>query len=785
MRRIEKLILQAIIPPMLISAAVLTFVVYLKQFGQVSELLVTRNASLLVIGLITATILPGILVFSLPMSFLIGILIGLSRLSGDSEITALRACGVPIRRLLVPVFALGAVALAVTLTMTLVILPRSNSALHDLKDRINLRQTTAGIAPRVFYEELANFVFYLDDFSLDRQKWSRVFLSDNSNPNAPRIVLAREGTWVSDRESFRLQLHLEHGRVYEVNLNEEPGKDNVSEFESTDIPVALVHDPSVNASGEVHSAPPKKTIEESSLALWRGRPNPTPAERRDQLIELHRRIALPFSVLSFSLLGLALGIGTRKAERASGFVLSFILVLVFYNLFLGGIRLASVGNLPPWLGAWGANIILLVLGLALMATAERGIGLFNWIAGLHWGKSRETPGHWIQSKAEHLGIRNLDTAIVRSTRQIAGLRFPKILDVYVSKGFCLYFLWSVLVCASLFIILTLFDLLDDIIRNRTAAADVVDYFVFLTPQILLLVVPMCILLAILINFGILEKSSEVTALKAGGWSLYRIAMPIFFLASCLCVSLYLLQDYVLPYSNIRQDSLRKIIKGRPAQTSMRPQRKWIFGESNRIFNYDYFDPSQKLFVGLNIFEVDLHQQKILRRIHAARASVREDGVWTLEGGWIRNFESKTEGFQRISRAEFTFPERASYFQKEIFEPKESSKLTYLQLKEYIKYLEKSGFNATELQVELYKKISFPLSSVVMALVGVPFSFSMGRKGAFFGITASILVAMSYWGVFGVFEQMGAYGLLVPLLAAWAPNILFGAAGLVLLFTIRT
>jgi lipopolysaccharide export LptBFGC system permease protein LptF len=90
-----------------------------------------------------------------------------------------------------------------------------------------------------------------------------------------------------------------------------------------------------------------------------------------------------------------------------------------------------------------------------------------------------------------------------------------------------------------------------------------------------------------------------------------------------------------------------------------------------------------------------------------------------------------------------------------------------------------------LQVELHKKISFPLSCVVMALLGVPFSFSMGRKGAFFGITASVVIAISYWGVFSVFEQMGAYGLLIPLLAAWAPNVLFGSVGLALLFTIRT
>ena len=132
-----------------------------------------------------------------------------------------------------------------------------------------------------------------------------------------------------------------------------------------------------------------------------------------------------------------------------------------------------------------------------------------------------------------------------------------------------------------------------------------------------------------------------------------------------------------------------------------------------------------------------------------------------------------------------FPEKSSYFQKEIFEPKESAKMTYLELNKYISYLMKAGYNATELQVELYKKTAFPLSCIVMSLVGIPFSFSMGKRGAFYGIAISIVVGISYWGVSGLFEKMGTYGLLIPFLAAWAPNLLFGAAGLALLFTIRT
>lgn len=274
-------------------------------------------------------------------------------------------------------------------------------------------------------------------------------------------------------------------------------------------------------------------------------------------------------------------------------------------------------------------------------------------------------------------------------------------------------------------------------------------------------------------------------MKSGGWSLYRIALPVLLQGTIFCIGIYILQDYVLPFANIRQDSLRNVIKGRPAQTTMRPQRKWILGESNRIYNYDYFDGSKNLFVDLNIYELNTLSSKIQRRFHAARGTLDESGRWTMENGWVRDFQENNSSFRNIQKEEFVFSEKPSYFEKEIFQPKESSKMSYLELKNYINYLENSGYNATELDVELHKKISFPVSCIVMVFLGVPFSFSAGKKGAFFGIAMSITIAMSYWAVYSVFEQMGAYGLLAPLLAAWAPNILFGAAGLALLFTIRT
>lgn len=782
MSSLDKIIRTAIIPPFFVSLVVLTFVVFAQNLGRLSELLITNNASLKVTALIALAMLPQVLIFSLPLSYLIGLLIGLSGLSGESQIVALRACGVPLQRMLRPITTLGAFVGILTGIISLLLLPETNRIFDTVKNRVDIRAAASQIQPRIFNEDFPNLVVYLDDLAVDKRSWSKVFLVDSSDPKSPRTFMAHDGTWVSDGGDGRLQLHLEQGTIYEVNPDD-PSKDNVSIFAKTDIPIELNRSEFQARDAEV--SPRRKPSEETTVDLWKDKPGAEADERIARSIELHRRLSIPFAVLPFSLLGLTLGISTRKGGRTYGFVLSMLFVVLWYILFFNGIRLVMVQKVAPVFGLWAANIILATLGVLMLLMAEQTRGIGHWIGHLRWKAGEFLSKRLTAFEARHDRIHVLDEAITTSTRKLAGLRFPRVLDIYVSRGFFAFFLWSLLVCGSLFVILTLFDLLDDIIRNSVTVSAVFRYFVFLTPQILMWVVPMSVLLAILVNFGILERYSEVTALKAGGWSLYRIAMPVLLLAGGLCIGMYVLQDYILPYANIQQDSIRNMIKGRPTQTWMRPQHKWIFGESKRIFNYDYFDANQDRFIQLNIFEVDFQSLKMLRRIHAERATIEPSGNWLLEDGWVRNFQDGQQGFRRITSEAFQFPERASYFKKDIFQPGESSKLTYFELRNHIDYLKKAGYNATELQVELYTKISFPLSCLVVALLGVPFSFSMGKKGAFFGIAASIAIAMSYWGIYSIFEQMGAYGMLVPLLAAWAPNVLFGAAGLAMLFTIRT
>ena len=139
-------------------------------------------------------------------------------------------------------------------------------------------------------------------------------------------------------------------------------------------------------------------------------------------------------------------------------------------------------------------------------------------------------------------------------------------------------------------------------------------------------------------------------------------------------------------------------------------------------------------------------------------------------------------FSTFSRRQSNLIEEPNYFEKEL---RESSKMTYSELKDYILGLQLAGFEVDHLKTELYKKTSFPLVSFIMSILSVPFAFSIGKKGALYGIAMGVVLGIVYWGAFGLFGLLGSSGLLSPLLAAYAPNLIFISVGILMFSTVKT
>jgi lipopolysaccharide export LptBFGC system permease protein LptF len=256
-------------------------------------------------------------------------------------------------------------------------------------------------------------------------------------------------------------------------------------------------------------------------------------------------------------------------------------------------------------------------------------------------------------------------------------------------------------------------------------------------------------------------------------------------AALLSVGMFVFEDSVLPETNQRQNALRNQIKGKPAQTFHRPDRQWIFGESSRIYNYKFFDPDQNVFANLTVFEFDPGTFRMTRRLYAERAIWEAyTHTWILENGWARDLNgNRVTNYEPFSVETFKeLTEEPDYFKKEV---KPSEQMTALELHSYIAELRQSGFDVVHLSVQFYRKFSFPLIAFVITLIGIPFSFTMGGKGALTGIALSIGIAIVYWSTSSLFEALGNVSQLPPAMAAWSPDVLFGFAGTYLFLRVKT
>jgi LPS export ABC transporter permease LptF/LPS export ABC transporter permease LptG len=765
MRLIDRYICRQVFSHAFLGLGIFTFVFFVPQLVRLMDLVVRHPGSWSTIAILFLSTFPAIFSLTLPMGVLVGVLIALGRLSADSELIAMSALGMGRRRLLVPVGALAVGATALTFAMTLWLSPLSVRTFRTLEDRLRAGQASYQVAPRVFDERFPQMVLYISDIDSAATRWKGVFLA-GSDKGVSRLTLAEEAIVIPDRSEGKLELHLRNGSVHEFS-SEDPAHYSLSSFGERDLPVEVK-----SAEGDHVSQPgiPGRTMG----TLWRERLN-----QRDADVEIQRRLSFPFACVSFALLAMPLGARPRRGGRAAGFLITLVLITGYYLLFTLGAELARAGSIPVWAGIWSANVITAGLGLFLLPRLERMPGssrtgaALDWVAGWQiWKifskKEEAVPAARNESSAE-------GTIFNRAKKSRTGI--PQLLDVYLLRSFVYYFLLLTVGFIVLFEVFTFFELLDDIAQHRTGLLDVALYFIYLACYLFYQLAPLAALVAVLVTLGVMTKNNELVAFKASGLSLYRIALPLLLAGLFLAVSLVVLDDTYLPFANQRQDALRNQIKGRPAQTYYQPSRQWIFGENAKIYNYELFDPDRELFGGLNVFELNPTTFEIRRRIYAARAHWdNQQGLWILESGWIRDFDhgQLTRYTPFLANALNELSEPPSYFNREV---RQSYQMTWWELKRYIGDLHQAGFDVARLSVQLQKKLSFPLVAPIIILMAIPFSILVGTRGAVGGLALGVGIAIVYWAASALTEAMGAVGQLPPLLAAWAPDTVFGFLGL--------
>ena len=784
MRILTRYILKEVISHALLGVALFTFIIFMRDLGRLLELIVRNSAPLPSVAEIFFYTLPTTFTLTLPMGVLVGILVGLSRLAADSEVTAIRASGMGVGMFVraISIFAIGAWMLG--MFNTIYVAPRSAAALDHLQEKLKSSQASFEIQPHVFYEDFKNIVLYVQDAvpSSGRSLWRGIFLADVSDPSSPKVTLAKRGALLSDSLD-EVRLHLEDGTQQEI-VPKAKDQYSITTFESTEIPIQLpsnaerlrdllpvpelgLHQLLRNAARERRAAAPLKNIDPGT---W----NYDLSKARYYEIEFQRRFALPAACLVLAMVGIPLGLSARKGGKSTGFVLTILLVFVYYFFSLTGVSLARQGKMPPWEGVWMANAFFFLCGLVLLWRVDRMPIELGSVAAV-WKALRDKFQEFaMRRRYARAGARAFHDSVPHRKRFSA--RFPLILDDMILRDFALYLVMVLATFLILALVFTFFELLTDIVRNKVPVIMLAEYLLNLSPSLLYLMAPVAVLLAVLITFGLLEKSSELTAMKATGISIYRAALPVIVICGIFAAAMFVFDQLYIPHTNKEQEILRNQIKGKPPQTYLQADRKWIFGLNNNIYYYQLFDPDTNQLGGVSIFEFDPNSFQLIRRIYGAHAHWEPSlNKWVFEQGWVRTLSGTSiQDYHTFDVATFNeLREDPSYFKKEV---KQSSEMNYEELQRYIRDLEQSGFDTVRLKVQLEKKLAFPLITLVMAVLAVPFAASGRKGGALGGVVIAIAIAVVYWVTAGLFEAMGNANQLPAMLAAWAPDFIFALAG---------
>ncbi len=707
--------------------------------------------------------IPYLLVLTIPMSVLLGILTGMSRMSADSEITAMKASGISIHRMMPAVMVFALCGYIATSACYVSILPKTNLQLKQLKFDILRTQSGLGIKPHVFYTEFIHMVIYIDDLDHKTGRMKGVFIADNRNDDQPLVIVAETAEQIADPEKNVVTLRLHKGCTHEL-IRGKQNRYSITPFTTMDLNLNMT----IFHKSEVSKSDREMTIgellQQAEKNKLRGRNNSR------QWVEIWKKTALPFACLVFALIGVPLGITTRRGGKSASFAYAIGLILLYYIFLTAGTGLAEEGKLSPFLATWLPNIVIGALGLYL----------YRLVAN-------EGPANIFSRMADAASIYIIAFFQKRKSRKPAavykqgsGWRLPafRILDRYLSGIFLRIFGYVLAALLAISLIVHSFEKVDKLIEYKARVMDSLIAIGMTTPYFAYLAIPFATLVATILAIGALNKTSELTAMKASGISYMRITLPLLVFGMVITGFTMFLHESIIPSCNRKVEKAWDRIKKRERTKFVRYHR-WYRGKNGDFYYFQHYDPREEKIRGFSQFTLD-SSMNLISRIEAEEM-VWKNGYWDCLNGRIITFDKDQQIDRDVAFKEHRndIPETPKDFSKEY---KESEEMNLRELAEYIKVLRSIGFDTSEYEVDWHAKLSIPFLSVIMVIIGLAFSSQNPRgSGGLKGIGAAILLGAVYFLMFRIGLEIGHAGKLMPFLAAWLCNFVFLILGILFLY----
>jgi LPS export ABC transporter permease LptG len=762
-RALDRYTLAAVLPYLALSLLVLSAILLIQQTTKFTEILGSSSAPMRLAAEVTLNLLPNILIFTLPMSVLVGVATGFGQLGHDSELTAIHAAGVGTSRVIMPPLLLGLLFSLLTFYVGFWVAPAAAKNLRDVGLRIAFYKLESPVDPRSFYTGMQGKVIYVREGDKETGQWGKLFMHWQEPDGQVRLVTARAGRL--DFSGEWTELVLEDARMTTLPAG---GAEAIARGEHVTVERSesmRVRDERMDTGrGALAKRMQEREPEFDEMGLSqlsrKVSAGADPSARREATIALHKRLALSLSPMVFAFFGAALGLRAGRGGRSQGVLLSLASMLLYYLLSLAGEQLGRAGTLPPVLGSWLAFLTAIPCAIVLLAARRRRFGFRVKRVGA-------------EVEARISGPR---AAGAEKRRAFV----PGLLDRDVLKSVARNFLLIISTLVLVFFVFTLFELLRFIARNHVSAAVVARYFAYLLPFALVAITPVGTLLSVLVTFALMVRRSESVAWWASGQSVFRLIQPCVFFAVFVGVGVWFVQEKVMPDSNRRQNALRGMIKTGGAQTDLQAGKVWVSSaDTRRIYLYDPVSVGGQL-KNLSVFDFDAEALHLERVLVAPEMSLAQGAVVEGQGEIIQlrgggaTYERGTQ--IRLSAGDFYV------LNNELNKPTE---LDSKALSAYILELKARGVNVAPLSVVLERKRAEPFSPLIMILVGAPLAFAFGRRGTMVALCMAIGSGLAFLGLTSGFQQAGTNGLLTPTVAAWAPSLLFLAVGGYLLTRTRT
>lgn len=357
---IERHILKEVSQYGVLGVAFFTFVSIGGRLFQYLEMFMEKGIPLCYGGKLIAFMIPSFLLYVVPMATLWGVLLTLTRMNADREILVLKCSGVQGKNFLRPILLLSAFSALLTASLTFWVIPESVKAFRRQLFQVAKEAVKPRVKDGTFYTFIPGIVLFVEETD-GGEVLRGVMLFDERDPDHEVLIIAKEGHLTRDEKTGRIALILSHGELHRKG----EGEYSVMRFEGYTFTVS----PEELLKGAEEKAQVRLLEKEMSVGELRGKIEQRKKEGKDirpQLVELHLKFALPFSPLILGLLGLGLGMQRTRSGRSFGLVLSLLVIISYYGLYLVGKGMASAGLLPPSIGAWFANFSLLALGIYLL-----------------------------------------------------------------------------------------------------------------------------------------------------------------------------------------------------------------------------------------------------------------------------------------------------------------------------------------------------------------------------------------------------------------------------------